>query len=433
MQRSVGLSPILAVVFLAACGESAAPPPSPARALTYHRDVAPLVQEKCGGCHVEGGIAPFPLQSYADVYGMRGAVKAAVKARLMPPWQADPSCAEYAEDRSLNDEEIALLTRWVDEGGVEGDPSEAPASLPRSAQGGLPRVDLELAMPEAYSPTQSPDEYRCFVMDWPEAQMSYVTGFMAQPGRPTIVHHIIAFLILPEDVARIQALDEAEPGPGYTCFGGPGGDATRASWLGAWAPGGHAAVLPEGTGIRVPVGSKIVLQMHYNLSTANAAPDRTSIAMSLASSVEKVAIVQPWANPAWLKPGGMPIPAGEKDAHAQFHFDISSALSYITGGVFQNNQPITVYGAGLHMHTRGTWARLNIERKTGATECMLHIPRWDFHWQGSYGFAQPKVIKPGDRIGLECHWDNSQPGAQYVEWGEGTGDEMCLGSFLMTQ
>jgi hypothetical protein len=76
---------------------------------------------------------------------------------------------------------------------------------------------------------------------------------------------------------------------------------------------------------------------------------------------------------------------------------------------------------------------MEIERKTGATECMLHIPRWDFHWQGAYGFAQPKVVKPGDRVAVECHWDNSLPNAKDLEWGEGTGDEMCLGSFLMTQ
>jgi hypothetical protein len=434
MQRFPGLSPILAAVFLAACSESAAPPPSPAQALTYHRDVAPLVQQKCGSCHVEGGIAPFPLQSYAEVFAMRGAVKAAVKARIMPPWPADPECTEYAADRSLSSEETDLLVRWVDEGGVEGEPSEAPASLPQSVQGELPRVDLKLTMPVEYSPSQTPDDYRCFILDWPETDVRYVTGFVAKPGRPSIVHHIIAFLARPEQVSQFQEMDAAEPGPGYTCFGGPGGDATRASWVGAWVPGREATILPVGTGIQIPVGSKIVLQVHYNLSSANAVPDRTSLEMSLTSSVEKVAIVQPWADPEWVRqPESMLIPAGKKDVQHKFSFDVSSALSYMTGGVFQNNQPITVYGAGLHMHTRGSWARMDIERRTGAKECMLHVPRWDFHWQGSYGFAQPKVVKPGDRIALECHWDNSQPGARDVEWGEGTEDEMCLGSFLMTQ
>lgn len=76
---------------------------------------------------------------------------------------------------------------------------------------------------------------------------------------------------------------------------------------------------------------------------------------------------------------------------------------------------------------------MEIERKAGTKECMLHIPRWDFHWQPTYWFKQSKVVQPGDRMAIECRYDNSLPNAQYVEWGEGTEDEMCLGTFLMTQ
>lgn len=433
MKRLLGLSPILAVTVLAACGESAQPPPPAPQPVTYHQDVAPLVQEKCGSCHVEGGIAPFPLQTYEQTFEMREAIKAAVKARIMPPWMPDSDCTQYAQDRSLSSEQVDLLTRWVDEGGSEGDASDVPADNSGSSTPGLPRVDLELAMPVAYSPRQSPDEYRCFMLDWPQTDVSYVTGFVAKPGRASIVHHIIAFLIPPEEVATYQALEAKDPEPGYTCFGGPGGNASQVQWIGSWVPGSLGAVLPPGTGIRVAPGSKVVLQVHYNLSSANAAPDRTSIALSLASSVDKLAIMQPWADPKWLQQGGMPIPAGNADAHHRFSFDISSALSYVTRGAFPNNVPINVYGAGLHMHTLGSWAKMEIERKSGATECMLKIPHWNFHWQGGYSFAQPKVVKPGDRIAVECHWDNSLPNAKDVEWGEGTSDEMCLGMFLMTQ
>jgi hypothetical protein len=432
MKRLLGFGPILAVTLLAACGESAVPPAAPVP-VTYHQDVAPLVQEKCGGCHVEGGIAPFPLQTYAQTFEMRQAIKAAVNAHIMPPWMADSECTQYAQDRSLSTEQIELLTHWADEGGAEGEPSDAPADIPHASQGGLPRVDLELAMAEPYSPRQSPDEYRCFMLDWPKTEVSYVTGFVAKPGRPSIVHHIIAFLIRPDQVATYQALDAADPEQGYTCFGGPGGNANSVAWIGSWVPGSQGYALPPGTGIQIPPGSKVVLQVHYNLSSANAAPDRTTFAMSLASSVDKVAIVQPWADPKWLSPGGMLIAAGDRDAHHLFHFDMSPVLSRLTNGVFRDNEPITVYSAAVHMHTLGSWGKMEIEHKTGVTECMLRIPRWDFHWQGSYSFAQPKVVKPGDRIAVECHWDNSLPNAKALEWGEGTGDEMCLGTFLMTQ
>lgn len=401
---------------------------------TYHRDIAPLVQQKCAGCHVEGGIAPFPLQSYEEVFAMRGAVEAAVKSRIMPPWMAAQGCTDYSHDRSLTDEQIALISRWVQEGGSEGEPTDAPA-LTAPVQDGLSRVDLELPIPVAYTPTQSPDEYRCFLIDWPEQAVRYVSGFKGNPGRASIVHHIIAFLAPPGEVATYQALDDAEPGPGYTCFGGPGGNARNATWIGSWVPGNNGTNYPAGTGIRVAPGSKVVLQIHYNLNSAVSAEDRTTISMSLESSVEKVAIMQPWANPYWLdsRTGGMPIPAGQSDVRHRFAFDMAPVLENVTRGVFRNNEAFTVHGSALHMHTLGTKGRLEIERKTGGTECMLDIPRWDFHWQGSYQFTQPKLVKPGDRLALECHWDNSLPGARDVNWGEGTSDEMCLGVFYMTQ
>jgi hypothetical protein len=87
------------------------------------------------------------------------------------------------------------------------------------------------------------------------------------------------------------------------------------------------------------------------------------------------------------------------------------------------------------MHTRGIGGRVDLIRGAaagGQTECLLDIPRWDFHWQGGYGFQQPKTYNPGDQIHLECHWDNSK-GSTDVNWGEGTGDEMCLTGFYITQ
>jgi len=434
MRRLLGGSSVLIVVLLIACGEPAEAPPAPSPDVppTYHRDIAPLLQEKCGSCHTAGGIAPFALQTYAQVSDWRWAIQAAVKARIMPPWMPAEDCTEYLQDRSLSDEQIELISRWVDEGGVEGDVADAPGGA-GVGQGGLARVDRELAMAEPFLPTQRPDQYRCFVLDWPETATRYVSGFRGNPGQASIVHHIVAFLAKPGEVETYQAMDAAEPGPGYSCYGGPGRPGATVSWIGSWVPGSSGTDYPAGTGIRVDPGSKIILQIHYNLSGANSAPDRTSVSLSLESSVAKEAIMQPWADPAWLETGALRIPAGQSDVRARFAFDLVPVLSKITRGVFSDNEPITVHSTALHMHTLGSWGRMEIERKTGAKDCMLHIPRWDFHWQSSYVFAQPKVIKAGDRMAVECHWDNSQPGARDVTWGEGTGDEMCLGTFYMTQ
>ena len=116
---------------------------------------------------------------------------------------------------------------------------------------------------------------------------------------------------------------------------------------------------------------------------------------------------------------------------------VGSSGTVMIGGAF------TIHSAGLHMHTLGTRATASIVRADGSTQCLLQIDDWNFHWQGSYGLRTPPTFNPGDKLRVECHWDNSpanQPmvGGQPrvptdVYWGEGTGDEMCLGAFYTTR
>ena len=136
-------------------------------ALTYHRDVKPIVDAKCAGCHTDGGIAPFPLQSYADFEDCEGMVRVAVEDRIMPPWLAADGCNDYRADRSLTDDQIATIVDWVDQGAPEGDAAEEGEPL-EVEDVRLSRVDVTLEMPVDYTAQMEPDDYRCFLLDWPE-------------------------------------------------------------------------------------------------------------------------------------------------------------------------------------------------------------------------------------------------------------------------
>jgi hypothetical protein len=400
--------------------------------ITYFQHVKPLVDAKCGGCHSDTGIAPFALTTYDELNEMAGVALVNVENKTMPPWPPNPDCNEYVGDRSLSDDQIELFKAWVEGGRVMGD--EATAAPPLDTeQVRLSRVDKSLAMPVAYTPqttTDNPDDYRCFVIPWTESTTKYVTGFRAVPGNPKVVHHVIAFYAAPDQLAAYQALDDAEAGAGYTCFGGSGGPSR--TWVGGWAPGSLGSDMPAGTGIRVEPGSAIVMQVHYNVLTAGAQPDLTTVEVKLDDTVDKTAIIQPWANPNWLDSQEMRIPAGEADVMHAFEFDASLPV----GG------PFTIWSAGLHMHTLGQRATASIVRADGTNECLLQIDDWNFHWQGSYGLRQPPVFNRGDKLRVECHFDNSpenqplvggQPRVpQDVFWGESTTDEMCLGTFYLT-
>ncbi|MCH9686825.1 MAG: monooxygenase, partial [Deltaproteobacteria bacterium] len=320
----------------------------------------------------------------------------------------------------------------VDEGAFEGNPDDYQApDIPEPPS--LSRVDLTLTIPEAYTPTEAPDDYRCFLLDWPQTELSYVTGFTAAPDDARMVHHMIAFAIPPGQVAQYEALDDAEPGIGYTCFGGPGGPITSVesagTWLGAWAPGGVAGDLPEGTGIPMEPGSRVVLQVHYNTLAGEVGPDQSSVEFKLDDQVDKPAFMMLWANPDWLF-GDMPIPAGAPSTVHAFELDPTLFMDFLTD-LIPPNEPFQIYAATAHMHTLGTRAEQTIQRADGSQTCLLSIPQWDFNWQQRYRFEEPVVFNPGDTLRSECEWNN-EANDQNVNWGDGTGDEMCLAVFYAT-
>jgi hypothetical protein len=356
----------------------------------------------------------------------------------MPPWPPNDACNQYQNDRSLTDAERTTISAWARGAALEGDPSTYVA--PPASTAPMLRVDKTLTPATPYTPVEIPDEYRCFVIDWDATTTQYVTGMRVTPGDIAEVHHSILFQINPADVAAIEALDDADPAPGYSCFGGPGVDS--AGWIGAWAPGSLGEVFPADTGVAIPTGSKLVVQMHYNTANASPGPDQSSVQLQLADSVKTEAVVLKWANPSWPKSHTMNINAGDPDSVQSFSFAPSNFMNQLSGGVLQNSTPFTIWSAALHMHTRGVKATLTIAHADGTNDCALEIDDWSFHWQGDYQLVTPIVVQPGDSLSIECHFDNSgdrQPivngnplPVAAVNWGETTEDEMCLGLFYAT-
>ncbi|MCA9679809.1 MAG: monooxygenase [Myxococcales bacterium] len=437
------LAPFALAAPLAACGDGGSAGDDTvadaSTAPTYYRDIKPIMDGKCTQCHFDGGIAPFALTSYDEAKAHAAEASLAVAAGLMPPWPPNPDCNQYYADRSLSAAQKELIQAWSAAGAPEGDAAHPgdPIDVERTA---LTRVDVRIEPPTDFTPTftaEAPDQYRCFVIPWPADHTSteYITGFRAVPGAAAEVHHVIAYYAAPGDVATYQQLDADEPGDGYTCFGGPGGP-SRGEWLGGWAPGSAGSDYEPGTGLKIEPGAAVILQVHYNglnVLDTGALPDRTAVEFKVDPTVEREAMIMPWANPQWLDSQSMTIPAGDADVMHAFQFD---PTPFLTGG-----QGFTIYSPGLHMHNLGRRATASIVRAGGASECLLQIDDWNFHWQGGYDLRTPVHFAPGDQLRVECHWDNSaenQPiiGGQQqpphdVWWGDGTTDEMCLATFYV--
>lgn len=396
--------------------------------LTYWKDAKAILDTKCGNCHSSKGIGPFALDTYAASSGVKALIKAEVTAGRMPPWQADRSCGDYTNDISLTDTEKAKLLQWIDQGAKEGDPKTYVKPPPPKAIG-LSRIDLSLQMKAPYTVKTAPDDYRCFVVDWTPTKTKFVTGFQVTPGNAKIVHHVIAYVATKSEASRYTTKDPN--GGGYRCYGTAGGPAGL-RWIGVWAPGVPGAEYATGTGIRVEPGSKIIIQVHYNVAAANKETDQTKIDFKLEDKIGSEAILFPYTNPQWLNNKKMKIPAGQKDVKHSFSFP----LSYL-GLIAPKVKGITVYSSMLHMHQLGTSGRLSYGNK-----CMLNIPKWDFNWQLVFHLKKPIQLGMNDSVGITCRWNNSQANQPIIDgkqktsadvyWGDGTHDEMCLGIVYIT-
>ncbi len=381
----------------------------------WYEDVKPIVESRCEGCHQEGGVGTFSLVGEDAVKLVGASVVDAVQDRRMPPWRAAEGCAEYADDISLEQEEIDALVDWYDGGMPSGDASLARSGEPAEL-GGLDRVDLTLELPMPYAPEGQDDDYRCFPVRWPLDYDSYVTGYVVKPDREDLVHHVIAYTASSSYTDALMD-KEAEDGlPGYSCFGGPLViDNLDASWMGAWAPGASQGVMPNGIGIQMEADSWVILQMHYNLESGAEGEDFTSIDVQIEDEVEKVGWIQPFADPGWILANTMDIPAEEGPVTQSFSFEMQNTLEFQT--------------ANLHMHTLGQSAGMSVTRADGTEDCLLQIDDWDFNWQRTYELQEPMQIAVGDTWNIECTWENTT--GQDVGWGDGTSDEMCLGAVLM--
>jgi len=370
--------------------------------VAYYPDVQALIQQHCETCHLPGGVAPFPLVTFDDAQAEHAALAAAVQARRMPPWMPSDGCLALQGDRRLTDAEVAVFVDWSAQGAPEGDPSKAVPFTPPDA--GLPWVDVTLQPADAYLPDGAlSDDYHCFSLDPGLTADQFLVGLDIVPEQRQLVHHVLLFAATAADA---QAADDAQPGPGWTCFGGPGLSNAQPRLLGGWVPGSSATTFPDTTGIQMKAGEVVVMQVHYNLANGGPAPDRTTARLQLARG--------PIAKPAALLP------------LADLTFAIPpSATGYSSSTSGAAPATGLVWGVAPHMHVKGR--QISVEAGGG---CLVEVPAWDFRWQQIYFFQSPLPVTAGTPFTLTCTWDN--PTASTVTWGEGTADEMCLSYLYAT-
>lgn len=382
--------------------------------VTYSKEISRLYQAKCHGCHRTGDIAPFALDSYEAAKTWGEDIQRVVHEKIMPPWKPVDAHGKFKDDFGLTEDERSTILDWYKNGAPEGDAADLPEPQPETGEWQLGEPDAVIRMPELYNVPRRKDIYRCFVVPAGFDDDTWVKAVQIVPGNRQVAHHVILYLDMTNKSAELDAKDEE---PGYECFGGPGDGVqlSAGSMMGGWVPGSRPASLPDGVGLLVPKGARMIIQMHY-FPAGKEHSDQTKVGLYLAKQEEKMnkrLIFLPLVNTTFR------IPAGAAD------HPVAGGLPMPSGDVHM---------VVPHMHLLGRKIEVNHFDFFGRPKGnLIKIDDWDFNWQGFYQFVKPLRMNTLDQMRVACRFDNSAANPKNpsnplkdVRWGEGTEDEMCL-------
>ncbi|HVY29374.1 MAG TPA: hypothetical protein VHB79_22600 [Polyangiaceae bacterium] len=438
---------------------------------TWHRDIAPLVTQRCTGCHQDGGISPFSLETYEQAKMWSPTFDAVLRTGIMPPFLARDTddCKPrlgYKDDLRLSPEQVELFKRWNDAGCPEGDP-ETAAELPAPPELQLKNAEVSVTIPGPVTVDGPGDKFVCFSLapdltplaaTGPEAALLgdrvLIDGIQVTPGNKTIVHHVLVYA----DADGQSATLAGDKGY-YDCFGGPKLDSPQL--IMAWAPGSTPVVAPEGVAMAIPSKGRLVLQVHYHPTKTGQMDEATSLQLRGygAGIPAYVAASTLMGNAKAQKADGMGLQPDPDDTGKPSFVIPAGATNHSESMLFKMPATLTesrIWIVGTHMHYVGTNMRIAVKRSSPvgdepADECLLDTPKWDFNWQRGYAFDVPieqaPAVRAGDIVELRCDYDNSmnnpyvqkalaEQGLQEprdVPLGEETLDEMCLGVFGIAQ
>lgn len=376
--------------------------------ITFARDVAPVIFDKCTGCHRPDGPAPFSLQTYADVRQRASLIAAVTEKRFMPPYNAGTDAGGFVGQKQLAASEIGLIRRWVDEGAIEGTPADLPSlpDFPRGWQLGTP--DFVVTTNEPYVlDAASSDVFRIFVMRLPVTTTKYVTGIEFHPGNGRVVHHANIRLDL---TSGSRALDARDPAPGYDGLLARSAVYPDGHFLG-WTPGQIAPLVSPDLAWRLAPGTDLVVQLHMQPSGA-----REIVQPRIGFYFSDT---PPTRTPTILRLGsqGIDIPPGDH--------------RYVIRDAYVLPVDVELHAVQPHAHYRLREARGTATLPDGSVRSLIQIANWDFRWQHVYRYAQPIALPRGSRVAMEYTYDNSannprnpQVPPQQVFWGQRSFDEM---------
>ena len=380
-------------------------------AITFNKDVLPILQKQCQACHRPGEVAPMSFLTYQETRPWAKAIKSSILTRKMPPWFADPAYGHFRNERKLSQEEANALIAWVDGGAPEGEAKDKPAPIEFASGWNIGQPDIVIEMPKDVPVAAQGvmDQLNVLVkVNFPKDL--WVKAAEVRPGNPKVVHHMKAWVRFPGS----QWMKDAPEGELHKPQRGQFAEGLSQDMLAKFNPGVNAQEFTVGGAAKfIPAGSDIVFECHY-VPSGKAQTDRSRVGIVLANAPpeKRYLTVTGVNNSDFLIPAG----AANHEVVAASTLESDAELVWV--------QP--------HMHMRAKDYQLRAIYPSGESEILLKVPRYSWEWQLGYEMAKPILLPKGTRLETVAHYDNSEnnpnnPNAKIdVPYGPQSTDEMAV-------
>lgn len=371
---------------------------------SYSQDIAPVLAENCAACHREGGIAPFAMDSHTMVKGWSPMIREVLMTKRMPPGQIDGHIGEFLNDMLVDDQDVRNIIAWVDAGAPKDDANDPLTELtwPES-KWAFGEPDYIIKVPAQSVPATGVLDYRDVAVPIDIPTDRWLRGSQYIAGDRTVLHH------------TINRLDF--PGESRGGFLGSG-DPNKAS-ITAYIPGATPAMNPPNTGGLVKAGSVLNLNLHYT-TNGKESVDEGEIGL-------------------WFYPEGEE-PAERMSGQCACIFPNTWTTIPANDPAFEQTASVMlkkdaeIHSFLPHMHFRGKYMRFFADYPDGTQEELINIAQYNYAWQLSYTYAEPKFVPAGTKITAVGAFDNSAQNPanpdpeRNVPWGQQSWDEMFFGA-----
>ena len=374
-----------------------------AQKITYHKQIAPIIQTKCAPCHRPGEAAPFSLMNYQDIAKRGSFIKEVVSSGYMPPWKPDNEYREFHNDRSLSDTEKATLISWIDNKMPEGTaPKRKEAStnagfLPGTQYSRLPDTVLKVQKPFVIKGDNA-ERFIVFKIPFELGTARNVEAIEFISSNKKVIHHA-NFAIHPvaDEVDINQAAEFVDlSGEDRTAYDQYLPFKAKMDYYGGWIPGTSFESYPKDLGWVMPKRGVILMTIHY----APAGKDEEEV--SGVNFFFKDAPIERLVNVVSLGSAGV----GERSIEPYFMIPGGETKSFSLKIVAPQDQSLLYVWP--HMHLLGKTFKSYAVTPDQDTIPLVSIPSWDFKWQEIYRFKKLIKIPKGSVLNIEAFYDNTK-------------------------